>query len=252
MDTHEYERLAEYEEWYWWHRARQTIVQTLLRRYAPRGARILDVGCGTGATSRSLREFGRVVGLDVGMDALRFAHGRGLPVAGSLAAPLAVRSDSADVVVALDVLEHLPDDRGAAREMLRILAPGGVLVVTVPAYQFLWSSHDVALGHQRRYRRAQLESVLRDSGLQIEICSYVMASVFPVAALVRLKDRFLPAKNTTAESGYVPTPPLLNSILSHVVGLGGRVVQWTRLPFGLSVVAVARRPAERPDQGVRK
>ena len=125
MDTHEYERLAEYEEWYWWHRARQTIVQTLLRRYAPRGARILDVGCGTGATTQSLSEFGQVVGLDVGMDALRFAHRRGVPVAGSVAAPLAVRSNAVDVIVALDVLEHLPDDRGAACEMLRVLAPRG-------------------------------------------------------------------------------------------------------------------------------
>ncbi len=242
MDAHEYDRLAEYEEWYWWHRARQTIVQTLLRRHAPPHARILDVGCGTGATTRSLTEFGNVVGLDVGMDALRYAQRRGVPVAASVAAPLAVRSEAVDVVVALDVLEHLPDDHAAAEEIWRVLTPGGIVLVTVPAYQFLWSGHDVALGHQRRYRRRQLREVLRAGGFEIELCSYVMASVFPPAAVVRLADRLMPRERAMQESGYVATPPVVNSIMSHVVGFEGRLVQHVNLPFGLSVVAVARRP----------
>lgn len=155
MDAAEIQRLAEYEEWYWWHRARQTIVTTLLRRHLPEGVpsrRVLDVGCGAGATSLVLREFGTVLGVDFGVEAATAARGRGLQSACMDAGHLGVRDESFDIVVALDVLEHLDDDVAAARELRRVLKPGGLLLVTVPAYRWLWSDHDVALGHRRRYR----------------------------------------------------------------------------------------------------
>jgi SAM-dependent methyltransferase len=241
MDTREYTRLAEHEEWYWWHRAREMIVRRVLRRHAPADARILDVGCGTGATTASLRPFGSPLGLDIGGEALTRARERNLPVARSSAARLPVRPGVFDLVVALDVLEHLDDDVAAAGEMRVALAPGGLLLATVPAYPFLWSSHDIALGHQRRYTRRQLRDVLERAGFELELCSYVMSSILPAAAVVRLAERLLPRAERPAESGYLPLPSSLNSLLTHLVALDGYLVRWLNLPFGLSVLALARR-----------
>ena len=168
MDAAEHARLAEHEEWYWWHRARERIVHRALERWAPPHPRILDVGCGTGHTTASLQRFGPVVGVELAAEALAIARGRGLQVARSLAAQLPVPPSSFGVAVALDVLEHLDDDAAAAREIFTSLEPGGVLVATVPAYMFLWSSHDVALGHRRRYRRRQLREMLESAGFTIE------------------------------------------------------------------------------------
>ncbi len=243
MEAAEHDRLAEHEEWYWWHRARERIVHRVLERWAPPRPRILDVGCGTGLTTASLRRFGPVVGVDLGPEALRRARQRSLPVARSCADPLPVPSQHFDVVVALDVLEHLDDDVAAAREILRALVPGGLLVATVPAYAFLWSSHDVALGHKRRYRRGQLRDVLLRAGFALERCSYVMSAILPAAALLRLAERLRPARQEPARSGYVPVPRMVNEVLTRVVGFDGRLVQRAVLPFGLSVLAVARRPA---------
>lgn len=242
VDAAELERLAEHEEWYWWHRGRERIVHRVLERWAPPQPRILDVGCGTGHTTASLRRFGPVIGVDPGPEALRRARQRKLEVARASAAPLPVRADCFDVVVALDVLEHLDDDLAAAREIRAALAPGGILVATVPAYAFLWSGHDVALGHKRRYRRGPLAAVLRRAGFEIERCSYVMSAILPAAALVRLAGRLRPRRAAAEKSGYLPVPRFANELLTRVVGFEGRLVRHLVLPFGLSVLAVARRP----------
>jgi SAM-dependent methyltransferase len=242
MDTREYTRLAEHEEWYWWHRARELILHRVLRSHAPANARILDVGCGAGATTASLRAFGSVLGLDIGSEVLTRAHERNLPVARSSAARLPVPPGAFDVVVALDLLEHLDDDVGAAEEIRAALAPGGFLLATVPAYPFLWSSHDIALEHRRRYARRQLLAVLERAGFELELCSYVMSAILPAAMAVRLAERLRPRAQRPAQSGYLPLPSLLNSLLTHLVGLDGYLVRWLNLPFGLSVLALARRP----------
>ena len=243
MKAEELERLASFEEWYWWHRGRRNIVCRILQRYAPPHARILDVGCGTGATTAALSRFGSVSGLDMGLAALRHAHALGLPVARGSAENLPVGDATLDVVVALDVLEHLDDDRRALGEILRVLRPGGVLLATVPAYPFLWSSHDEALGHRRRYRRAELRERVAAAGFEIALCSYVMSSILPVAIAVRLAERFR-RRPGPAQSGYLTLPRPLNDLLAHVVGLGGYLVRFMELPFGLSIVAVARRPGD--------
>jgi SAM-dependent methyltransferase len=241
MEAEEHERLAGFEEWYWWHRGRQTIVSHLLARHAPPGARILDVGCGTGATTARLGGSSRVWGIDTEPAALRHARARGLPVARASALRLPVRDAGFDVVVTLDVLEHLDDDRGALAEMQRALRPGGILLATVPAYPFLWSSHDEALGHRRRYRRGELRERVSAAGFEIALCSYTMSSILPIALVVRLAERLRPRREAP-RSGYVGLPRPLNDLLAGIVGLGGRLLSVVSLPFGLSVVVVARRP----------
>jgi len=122
------------------------------------------------------------------------------------------------------------------------LRPGGVLLATVPAYPFLWSSHDEALGHRRRYRRTELRARVAAAGFEIALCSYVMASILPVAIVVRLAERVW-RREGPAESGYLTLPRPLNDLLARVVGLGGWLVPIMVLPFGLSIATVARRPS---------
>jgi SAM-dependent methyltransferase len=244
MDATEIARLARYEDWYWWHRARRSIIEVLLR-HAVTGTenRILDVGAGTGATSLALRRFGRVLGIDLSPEAMEIARDRGLTVARMDATALALPDASFDVVVALDVLEHLEDDAACVRELVRVLRPGGVLLVTVPAYKWLWSSHDVANRHWRRYRRSSLRRLLQAGGLDIEVCSYVMLSMLLPAAAYRLMER-LPGRHKAdedAEVRFTPVPPLMNSLLAHVASWGGHLAGRVWLPFGLSIAAVARR-----------
>ena len=246
MQPTEIDRLAHFEEWYWWHRARQAIVARLLDRYVqgPRG-RVLDVGCGAGATSVVAAASGRLLGVDLGAEATAAARARGIEVAQMDATALATREGAFDLVVALDVLEHLDQDAAAARELLRTLRPGGALLVTVPAYQWLWSSHDVALGHRRRYTRGRLRTLLASAGFEVQLCSYVMTAALPAAAAVRLIER-LPGRRPPperAESGYIPLPRWLNSSLAWLVGLDGHLAGRVPLPGGLTVVAVARRPS---------
>ncbi len=245
MQASEIERLAHFEEWYWWHRARQTIVTRLLDRYAPgQRARVLDVGCGAGATSKVAAGNGRLLGVDLGADAVVAARGRGIEVAQMDATALGTQEGAFDLAIALDMLEHVPDDAAAARELLRALRPGGSLLVTVPAYQWLWSSHDVALGHQRRYTRGRLERLLTAQGFEVPVCSYIMTAVLPAAVALRLRER-LPGRRPpveASESGYIPIPGWLNSTLAWLVGLDGHLAGRVPLPGGLSVVAIARRP----------
>lgn len=249
LDVAEISRLAAYEDWYWWHRARRRIIDHLLARTL-RGndLRILDVGAGTGATSKALERYGRVLAVDMSAEAVATARRRGLDVARMDATRLAVPDATFDLVVVLDVIEHLEDDAAAVLELRRVLKPGGVLLVTVPAYKWLWSSHDVANHHWRRYRRRELRGVLRTADLNVEVCSYVMMSMLIPAAAYRLLER-LPGRQVAEEEAHVrftPVPPLLNWALSHAAAWGGRLAGRVWLPFGLSIAAVARRPLEGP------
>ncbi len=247
MEAAEIARLAEHEDWYWWHRARRRIISRLLRR-ALSGTNnlILDVGAGTGATSQALREYGRVIAVDVSADAAAIARGRGLDVARMDAGRLAFPDARFDLVVVLDVIEHLADDAAAVRELRRVLKPGGVLLVTVPAYKWLWSSHDVANHHFRRYRSGALKRLIVDGGFDVEVCSYVMMSMVLPAALYRLFEH-LPGRKVAEEEAqirFTPVPPLMNWALSHVAAWGGYFAGRVWLPFGLSIAAVARRPLD--------
>jgi SAM-dependent methyltransferase len=245
VNTTEIERLSHFEDWYWWHRARTAIVTSLLRRaVTPRSTnRVLDVGCGAGGTSVALGEFGSVLGVDAHSAAT--ARERGLHVASMDARRLALRAGSFDVAVALDVMEHLDDDAAAARELRRILRDDGLLLVSVPAYQGLWSNHDVALGHVRRYTRSEVVSLLERSGFEVEMASYAMGLVLAPAFVVRLLERVWPRRTGLDEkqSGYLRLPRPANAALSWLVALDRHTIGRVPIPCGLSVIAIAWKVA---------
>lgn len=244
MNPAEYDRMFAHEDHYWWFVARRELVVTLARRHVRSPApTFVDVGCGTGATARALSSLGRVIAVDASPLALRACASRGLRdlvLARAEAIPLA--SASVDAVVATDVVEHLDDDLAALAEFRRVLKPGGHAIVTVPAYRFLWSEHDVALMHRRRYVARQLGAVAARAGLERVRLGYALSFLFPLS-LGRLLKRPRSHPDRPPQAQIRPVPAWLNATLIQVQRLETTLFRYGSLPWGLSVVAVLRRPA---------
>lgn len=260
MEAHEYAVMYEAESRHWWFQGSRRVLRALVQRYRPdRGGgaalRLLDMGCGTGIT---LDRFGRDDGLDgFGVDlepaALAFCRQRGLErLARASVTALPFAAEVFDVVTALDVIEHVEDDVGALREAARVLSPGGILVVTVPAYAWLWSAHDEALHHHRRYSRRELADRLRAAGLEPIRLSFYNSLLFPAVAGVRLAQRAL-RRFAHREAGELPHSDVrlpaapANVALRELFAAEAAWLQRADLPVGVSLVSVARRA--RPGEG---
>jgi SAM-dependent methyltransferase len=226
----EVRKLAELEDGHWWYRERRHLLADALRGVAP--GRALDVGAAGGGNTRVLRDLGwDAVALEYGAEGAEVAVGRGIPTVRGDAVDLPVASGSLDLVVAFDVLEHLPDDDGAAREVLRVLRPGGRFLVAVPADERLWSAHDDAVGHVRRYTRPQLLEVLERSGFQIAAVRSWNVLLRPVVALRR---------RSSTGSDLEEMHPLVNAGLRAII-TAERYLPVGRLP-GVSLMVRARKP----------
>jgi SAM-dependent methyltransferase len=252
-------KMFELEDTYWWFVARRELVRQLLARFlpasrgpvggrAPAGGRppvILDVGCGTGATLKTIEDMGIAVGMDRSREAVGYCRLRDLRrLLLATAEALPVASESAEALLALDLLEHVADDGAAVREFARVLRPGGVLLVTVPAYPALWSEHDEALDHLRRYRASRLRSILARAGLRIERLSPVITSLLVPIAGLRLVQRVLPKKRGVAQTAFIVPPRPVNWLLTALLRLERRWLSRFDLPAGVSLMAVARKPEE--------
>lgn len=222
------------EDHYWWFVARRELALELLSRGQ---GKTLDVGCGTGALIAALPT--DAVGVDFSPEALRHCHKRGLMrvVLGN-AEHLPLKGECVQRVVTLDTLEHVEDDRAALAEIYRALEPGGLLVLNVPAFRWLWGPHDVALHHHRRYTRKQVKTLLQETRFEVELLSYSVFFLFPLVVGVRFLDRLFKrdAKVRLPEVGSV-----LNQLLIKLMRLEGAILQRCPLPVGSSVVAVARK-----------
>ncbi len=261
MEPNEYTTLFEQEERFWWYRglrrlARDLSVAALRRHDACTGgdaadpgrsdaARILDAGCGTGGTLAMLDGLGHRYGIDFHPLAVRHAAGRGLDrlCRGSVTA-LPYRGDIFDLIVSLDVLYHrgVESDLQALREFRRCLKPGGSVVLNLPAFESLRSSHDMAIHTARRYRRGQLDRLIREAGLVPDRITYWNTILFPALAAVRLLRRR--RSDRVKDSDVTAVHPLLNTILGLILEVERRWLRAGSLPFGLSILAVARRPEE--------
>jgi SAM-dependent methyltransferase len=236
-------RMHAVEQDHWWFVGKRRLFVALLReRLARGGLRILDVGCGTGATSIELARHGRVWSLDASREALAFARSRGVRravVADAADPPFA--PESFDLIVAFDVIEHVEDDLGMVRRLRGLLAPGGALAVHVPAWPFLMGAHDVVLGHYRRYTRKSLRAALLENGLAIERLGWASASILPLALALRTLERLAPFRRDAAD--LYPLPGRLNAVMKAVYRVETLLAEQLGLPFGLSLAAVARRDA---------
>ena len=239
MQKAEYARMRDLEDHYWWFVSRRRLALSMLKRFSAPGP-ALDVGCGTGAVLSELQKSGEAVGVDLSGTALEYAAERGLAnlvKADAQALPFATGAFQS--IVSLDTLEHVPDDKAAAREIARVLRPGGVAVINVPAFRWLWGPHDVALMHCRRYTRKELVQLLEGAGLRIEKASYGVFFLFPVVLVIRLADRLGRRK---PEVVLPPVPDWFNRVLTSLMSLEERAIPSLGLPWGSSVVAIARKP----------
>ena len=241
MDSLVLRQHLELEERHWWFVARRRILLDVLERNVDQtgGLHILDAGCGGGATTESLRRYGSVWGMDISEEAVEYNRERGREVSLGSIQQMPFPDSRFDLVLALDIIEHVADDLQALRELFRTVRPGGSLLVTVPALQMLWSAHDVINGHYRRYTLGELRDHVEIAGFEVVTATYFNTLLFPLIVALRWLWRFRP-KSTASDFTQLPRP--LNVLLTGLFSLEKLLVGRIRLPFGVSVLCYARKP----------
>jgi SAM-dependent methyltransferase len=238
MERAVFDRMAEHDQVHWWYVARRRILAELIRREGrlPADARILEIGCGTGHNFEMLRRFGRLDALEVDGEARALASRRLGHAVGDAALPAlaGVPERTYHLIALLDVLEHVDGDREALSSIAAKLAPGGFILVTVPAYQWMWSAHDVAHHHKRRYSKRGLRRAAEAAGLKVRRIGFFNSLLFPLAAVVRIAGRL--AGKSSSDDQLPPRP--LNSAFEKIFGLERHLVGRVPLPAGVSLFAL--------------
>ena len=235
-----YDRMAEHDSTHWWYRARRDVLASVIeRRIAlPANARILEIGCGTGHNLPMLARFGAVDAVEIDGAARGIAEKRlGRAIASAPLPEMAGVPDAQyDMVALLDVLEHVEDDVAALKAIARRLKPGGAILLTVPQYPWMWSGHDVANHHHRRYVKATLKDAIKRAGLTIDLLSNFNSLLFPFAAAQRVAAR-IAGKQGSDDS---PPPQPVNVLFEKLFGLERYLVGRVPMPPGVSLLAVIR------------
>ena len=214
----------------------------VIKRYLTKNdqIKVLDIGCGSGLMLTSLDEIGETYGMDMSDEALSFSKEifTGRVEKGALPDQLPYQENFFDLITALDVIEHIDNDVDSISAIRSLLAPGGKVVFTVPAYMFLWSPHDEMNEHKRRYTLPELKKKLVEAGFTVEKISYYNTFLFPAVFLVRMLNNGL--KRDGASDMDMPSSPL-NYVLKKIFGIEKYLLRYLNLPFGVSVLAVVRK-----------
>ncbi len=243
MEAAEYETMYRVEETHWWYDALHSLIAARLSKYLPDWPEksLLDAGCGTGGVLQRLGNCSNHVGIDLSEAAVKFCRQRGLKQvkqADITAMPLA--SESFDAVICSSVLYHrwVPDVEKALQELHRVLKPGGLLLVNLPAFASLHSEHDDRVFTARRFRRNETVKLLTSSEFEVVECAYWTSFLFPLVWLAR-RFRLVPHGRdfeSTKSSSFS------NSLLRTLMSLEASVLKWIPSPFGVALFAVARKP----------
>jgi SAM-dependent methyltransferase len=241
-------QFIELERNHFWFVGRRRIFFHLLDREVDdrRDLEVLDVGCGAGGMLEPLGRYGRVTGIDNSRELVAFCHQRGFGrVRLGSAYELPVADASVDLITLFDTVEHIPDDLRALRECRRALAPGGVLFLSTPAYQFLYANNDRVAHHARRYTARGLRRRLAEAGFPSPQVTYfntlLFPAILPAVLATKFKERIRDPGDATNLS--VRIPPALNRALAATMGSERHLLSRIRLPFGHSLIAIARAPA---------
>lgn len=242
MESTEYQKMAEMEERYWWYIGRQHIIRKQLRNIVkdPEKTRILNVGSGTGATIPLLERYGKVTNVEVSDDAIEYAKSRGVETVKVKGIKLPFKANSFDLVVAFDVLEHIEDDRGALKEWNRVLSKGGKVMITVPAHEWLWSSHDESLHHYRRYTVSEMHRKFNRAGFNVIKRTYAITFSFPLIVGYRFLNSFV-SRRQPKKTSHVMLPRPINWFFSSLLRVEGSLLEHMNMPVGTSVLMIGEK-----------
>ena len=243
-DAAYFDTMARHARTHWWYVGRRALVEETLSRFAVPAGLVLDVGCGTGDNLEMLtRAAGAsAVGTDLSPYALQHARRGpqgGIRTAVARAEALPFASEVCGLVASMDVVEHLDDDYIGLREYRRVLVSRGVLLLTVPAYEWLWGEHDVRAAHRRRYRVGQLVRVVESAGFEVVHTTYYNSFLVPAAAVLRRTPLRRLVHETDEEVGN--TSPFVSKVMTRLSRSERRLAVRRRVPFGLSILLVGRR-----------
>lgn len=241
MNPDAYVEMAATESRHWWFQARRKIIESTIDTMGlPDATRILEVGSGTGGNLRMLSRHGDVSAMEMDEQARKLASektdGAFTILPGSCPGNLPFQDEQFDLICMFDVLEHIEEDVAALAALRQHLAPGGRMLITVPAYQWLWSAHDVFLHHKRRYTAHRLRKAFGNSGLQVDRISYFNTLLLPLAALGRLYDRIV-SNNGSSGRGIPPAP--INTVLEYIFASERHMLKRFNLPAGVSLMGIA-------------
>ncbi len=241
MDDSIYHIHYRQEESHWWFAARAEIVTEIIERYGnlKPGETILDIGCGTGAILKKLSAKYKVVGIDMSPLAVEYSKKRGLTDVYQMPVQEFPKDKfKVKAAILLDVIEHIDDDLDVLRATREIIGPDGRVIITVPAYMWMWSAHDVVHHHKRRYNAQTLRDLLDRAGFEPIKLTYYNTLLFPLAAAKKLLDR---GKDASAASEAVEEPAgFVNSLFRSIFSAEKHIVPNMNLPFGVSLLLVAR------------
>jgi SAM-dependent methyltransferase len=246
MDKELYNKHYEAERKVWWFIGRRYLISKNIFRIWKSGSKpkILDFGCGTGGMLDELKDVAETYGCDTEQLAVEFCQKRGLKNITKLENNnIPYENNFFDVITAMDVLEHIDDDKRAMSELKRILKSSGKLLITVPAFMFLWTTRDERLHHFRRYTKNELKSKLSSSGFKINKCSYMHSFYFlPLLLIYKIKKLFGKKDNAAdikTDFSYVPGP--VNKILTGMLILEAFWLKYLNMPFGVSLFCIAEK-----------
>jgi SAM-dependent methyltransferase len=242
MNLSMYRFFFEIQKQHWWFVTKKRIVLDIIKKYQKKknDLKILDIGCGSGLMLNSLEDLGKTYGMDMSDEAIRFSKEifNGDIKKGFLPNHIPYKSNFFDIIVALDVIEHIDNDIDSLKAIRACLSRNGKAVFTVPAYMFLWSAFDEMNEHKRRYTLSELKIKLLQAGFTVEKISYYNTILFPLIFIVRKLNNIL--KRDGASDLEMP-PSALNFILKKIFGVERYLLNFLSLPFGVSILAVVKK-----------
>lgn len=243
MEISEYKNIYENESNHFIYLTRHQLIITLFKKYVRKHRpNILDAGCGTGLLAKKMEKFGIVWGVDLSPEAIRFAKLRGVKTKRASITHLPFKKNAFDVVTCVDVIYHkaIKDDSKALKEFFRVLKPGGLLIIRVPANKWLELIHDQHVHTRQRYNRSELKNKLLQTGFDIKKISFIDTLLLPLAILQSVKEKIILSNKAT--SSIRPLSKPINILLTKILSFEVSLISKINLPFGIGLVAVCRKP----------